>query len=157
MAALLIAAQEVQFGREVGDGRATGGCLHAQSDACIGECLHAHGGGVLLASAMLKQELDGGGEANAAMGLGPQNGGVGAHGEGLLVGVFVEDVALPVEPGVQMDVAAVEQELESHLGVGGEGLLGVEHGAQELMFVGSVDVAQHDGEVTETGLGAEEG
>ena len=41
----------------------------------------------------------------------------GTHRESLLMGVFFEDIALPVEPGVGVQVLAVPQKLHASFGV----------------------------------------
>ncbi len=151
---LLPRAEGVGLGPQLVEPRGrTGAIRHAQTHGAVAQRLHAQIGYVLLSAPVLDEHSDGGlplkGTRFVAI---PQEGGVRAHGEGLLMRVEVEDVALPVEPEVEVDARSVEQELETHFGVGREVLLGVVEGQDELVVLCPVDVAQHDGEVTEIGL-----
>ena len=56
----------------------------------------------------------------------------------------LEDVALPVEPGVHLDVARVPLDLHAHLGVLREIGLAVPHGLDEPVVLSAVEVAQDD-------------
>ena len=73
------------------------------------------------------------------------------------MGVEVEDVALPVDPEVHVVAGFLPEQLEAHLGVGGEVLFGIEEGEHEAVVLGTVEVAEHEGEPPEVGLGAEPG
>ena len=42
---------------------------------------------------------------------------VDADGEGFLMGVFLEDIALPVDPRIQLITRQIQQQLEAHLRV----------------------------------------
>ena len=71
--------------------------------------------------------------------------------------VLAEDVALPVQPDVGMQVGAVPQKLQAHLGVLREVCLGIEERFDEAVVLSAVDIAEHDGKATEVGLRTEPG
>ena len=116
--------------------RAVGGSC---AEGNVGNGLDADVGGVEFSASMLDEDLDGRLPAKAFLRVGtiPADGAVESYGKGLLMGVEVEDVALPVYPHVV--------------------LFGIVKRENELVVLCAVDVAEDEGEVAEVGLCAEPG
>ena len=136
--------------------RAVGGSC---AEGNVGNGLDADVGGVEFSASMLDEDLDGRLPAKAFLRVGtiPADGAVESYGKGLLMGVEVEDVALPVYPHVEVQTGTFPQELESHFRIGGEILFGIVKRENELVVLCAVDVAEDEGEVAEVGLCAEPG
>lgn len=136
--------------------RAVGGSC-AKGD--VGNGLDADVGGVKFSASMLDEDLNGRFPANAFLGVWtiPADGAVESYGKGFLMGVEVEDVALPVYPHVEVQARTFPQELESHFRISGQILFRIVKRKNELVVLCSVDVSENEGEVAKVGLCAEPG
>ena len=136
--------------------RAIGGSC-AEGD--VGNGLYTDVDGVEFSASMLDEDLNGRLPAKAFLRVEaiPADGAVESYGKGFLMGVEVEDVALPVYPHVEVQTRAFPQELESHFRIGGQILFRVVKRKNELVVLCAVDVAENEGEVAEVGLCAEPG
>ena len=158
---LLIAEQGIRLSRKRPEDTLPGIPLHSTAHRSVADGLHRAVLRVLLAASMLKDELYGKVRPDARLRLGRAGSFVlsyspsGSHGKRLLMSVFAEDIALPVEPDVGMQTRSVPQKLEAHFGILREVRLWIEQRFDESVILSAIDVAQHDGETTEVGLRTE--
>lgn len=159
-AVLLIGEEEVGFSANCAE-RRSDGVMRAVGGSCakgdVGNGLDADVGGVKFSASMLDEDLNGRFPANAFLCVWtiPADGAVESYGKGFLMGVEVEDVALPVYPHVEVQTGTFPQELESHFRIGGQILFRIVKRENELVVLCSVDVSEYESNIAEVGLSSE--